>query len=88
MTLGKITFDNSVRYIPITEKTREKENKPKKKQKLVHFLVNRTKNHHKTIRNSSKIFQHQDLLHSQISIRYKFNYMNIHIWISVIIQCW
>ena len=30
MTLRKITFDNSVRYIPITEKTKEKENKSKK----------------------------------------------------------
>ena len=29
MTLRKITIDNSVRYIPITEKTKEKENKPK-----------------------------------------------------------
>ena len=30
MTLRKITIDNSARYIPITEKTEEKENKPKK----------------------------------------------------------
>ena len=29
MTLRKITVDNSVRYIPITEKTKEKEIKPK-----------------------------------------------------------
>ena len=29
MTLRKITIDNSVRYIPITEKTKEKEMKPK-----------------------------------------------------------
>ena len=29
MILGKIIIDNSVRYIPITEKTKEKENKPK-----------------------------------------------------------
>ena len=29
MTFRKITIDNSVRYIPITEKTREKEIKPK-----------------------------------------------------------
>ena len=28
MTLRKITVDNSVRYIPITEKTKEKEIKP------------------------------------------------------------
>ena len=29
MTLRKITIDNSVRYIPITEKTKEKEIKTK-----------------------------------------------------------
>ena len=28
MVLRKITFDNSVRYIPKTENTKEKENKP------------------------------------------------------------
>ena len=29
MTLRKITIDNSVRYIPVTEKTKEKDIKPK-----------------------------------------------------------
>ena len=29
MTLGKITIDNSVRYVPVTEKTKERDNKPK-----------------------------------------------------------
>ena len=29
MTLRKITVDNSVRYIPIIEKTKDKETKPK-----------------------------------------------------------
>ena len=29
MVLRKITIDNSVRYIPKTEKTKEKKNKPK-----------------------------------------------------------
>ena len=29
MTLRKITIDNSVRYIPITEERKEKEIKPK-----------------------------------------------------------
>ena len=29
MVLRKITIDNSVRYIPKTEKTKEKEGKPK-----------------------------------------------------------
>ena len=30
MTLRKITIDNSVRYIPKSEKSKEKDNKPKK----------------------------------------------------------
>ena len=29
MALRKITIDNSVRYIPVTEKTKEKDTKPK-----------------------------------------------------------
>ena len=29
MVLRKITIDNSVRYVPITEKTKEKQMKPK-----------------------------------------------------------
>ena len=29
MTLRKITIDNSVRYIPVNEKTKEKDTKPK-----------------------------------------------------------
>ena len=29
MTLRKITIDNSVRYIPVIEKTKERDNKPK-----------------------------------------------------------
>ena len=31
MTLGKLTVDNSVRYVPITERTKETDKKPKKK---------------------------------------------------------
>ena len=30
MTLRKITIDNSVRYVPINEKSKERDNKPKK----------------------------------------------------------
>ena len=51
MTLGKITIDNSVRYIPKSEQTKEREIKPKK-SKLVQFLVNKTKIFHKTVKNS------------------------------------
>ena len=50
MTFRKITIDNSVRYIPIIEKTKEREIKPKKN--LVQFLVNKTKKFHKTVKNS------------------------------------
>ena len=32
MVVGKTTIDNSVRYNPITEKTKEKETKPKTKK--------------------------------------------------------
>ena len=67
MTLRKITIDNSVRYIPKNEQTNEKIIK-QKQQKLVNSLVNKTKKHHKTIKNSLKIFQHQDSYILQISI--------------------
>ena len=49
MTLRKITIDNGVRYVPKREQTKEKEVKPKK-QKLVHFLVNKTRTFHRTIK--------------------------------------
>ena len=64
MALRKITIDNSVRYVPKTEKPKKR----RLKQKLVHFQEDKTKIRHKTIKDSLKFFQHQDLLHSQISI--------------------
>ena len=67
MTLRKINIDNSVRYIPKNEQTKEKIIN-QNQQKLVHFLENKTKKHHKTIKNSLKIFQHQDSNILQISI--------------------
>ena len=54
--------------------TSQKMNKQKKKiinqkqQKLVHFLENKIKIFHKTVKNSLKIFQHQDSNILQISI--------------------
>ena len=75
MTLREITIDNSVRYIPLTEKTKEKDTKPKT-TKAGSFHVNRTKNHHKLIKNFLKIFQHQDS-----------NILQISICVRVIIQC-
>ena len=42
MTLRKITIDNSVRYIPVIEKTKERDNKQNKKpsQNNKKFLKN------------------------------------------------
>ena len=51
MVLRKITIDNSVRYIPINEKTNETDIKPKKLN-LVHFVVNKTRIFHKAVKNS------------------------------------
>ena len=67
MVLRKITVDNSVRYIPKTEKTNEKRLN-QKQQKLVHSLVNRIKIFHKIVKSFLKIFQHQDSNILQISI--------------------
>ena len=55
MVLRKITIDNSVRYIPIGEKTKETDIKPKKNKKLVHFFVNKTKIFQQTVKNFSKL---------------------------------
>ena len=51
MTLRKITIDNIVRYIPQNEERNFETNNQKK---LVLFLVNKTKNFHKTIKKSLK----------------------------------
>ena len=67
MTLRKIIIDNSVRFIPKNEQTKEKKIN-QKQQKLVHFLVNRIKIFHKIVKSSLKIFQHQDSNILQISI--------------------
>ena len=65
MVLRKITIDNSVGYIPITEKTKEEESIKNQKSWFT-SKKKKTKNHHKTIKVSIKKCQHQDLLHSQI----------------------
>ena len=51
MVLRKITIDISVGYIPINEKTKEIDIKPKKLN-LVRFVVNKTRIFHKTVKNS------------------------------------
>ena len=61
----KITFDNSVRYVPTSEQTKEKEIEPKK---LIHSLGNKTKIFQKRLKNSFKILQQEDLENLQNSI--------------------
>ena len=56
MTLRKITIDNSVRYIPKSEQTRE--NKTKKIK--AGSLPRKQNKFHKTIKSFLIIFQHQD----------------------------
>ena len=74
MTLRKITIDNSVRYIPITEKPKEKEVKPKTiKAGSLPRKQNKKPSQNKK-KDSLKKFQHQDLLNSQTNV-----HMNIHI---------
>ena len=60
MVLRKKINDNSVRYDPKSEQTKEKEIKPKT-EKLVHFLVNKTEVFQKIIKNLLKILQQEDL---------------------------
>ena len=67
MTLRETTIHNSVKYVPLSEKSKKKR-LSQKQQKLVHFLVNKSKLFRRTIRNSLKIFQHQDSNILQISI--------------------
>ena len=56
MILRKITFDNSVRYIPVSEKEkRETLNRKQEQLKLLHFLINTTKIFHKLVKNSLKM---------------------------------
>ena len=57
MVLRKITIDNSVRYIPINEKPKEKITN----QKLLLFLVKKTKTFHKILKKLSMILQQVDL---------------------------
>ena len=59
MTLRKITIDNSVRYIPESEKTKEKENKPNT-TKAGLLPRNQNKNLSQNKKKSLLIFQHQD----------------------------
>ena len=68
MVLRKITIDNSVKYIPITEKEIKQNTTKNKKFNLFQEEANKIKIFHKTVKNSLKLFQHQDSNILQISI--------------------
>ena len=83
MTLRKITIDNNVKYIPITEKDiKQNTIKNKKKFSLFQEEVNKTKDFQKIIKNLLKILQQVDLEYLQVSIyMYTYNYLSIRIFI-------
>ena len=61
MVLRKITIDNSVKYVPITEKDIiQNTTKNKKKFNLFQEEANKTKNFQKIIKNLLKILQQAD----------------------------
>ena len=76
MTLRKLTIDNSVRYIPTTEQIKEK----MINQKLLLFLVKKTKTFHKIVKNLLMILQQEDLEYLQNSM---YLYRNIYIIIRI-----
>ena len=61
--------------LDIFQKVNKQKNKiiNQKQQKLVHFLENKIKIFHKTVKNSLKIFQHQDSIILQNSIVHVYN---------------
>ena len=84
MVFRKIPIDNSVRYIPKSEQSKEKENKPKTIN-LVHFLVNKTKIFHKITKNLLQILQQEDLENLQNSIHTSIRIIEIRYIIHTII---
>ena len=59
MLLRKITYDNSVRYIPRSEQTKEKENEPKKMESGS-LPGKQNKNISQNNKISQKNFHHKD----------------------------
>ena len=68
MVLRKITINNSVNYIPITEKEIKQNTTKNKKINLFQEEANKTKNFQKIIKNLLKILQQVDFLYLQNSI--------------------
>ena len=70
MVLRKITIDNSVKYIPVTEKD-NKQKKTRQKIKKINLFqeeTNKTKIFQKIIKNLLKILQLEDLEYLQNSM--------------------
>ena len=59
MVLRKITVDISVRYIPKSEQSKEKDFK-RNTIRIIQTLENKIKIFHETLKISLKIFQHMD----------------------------
>ena len=79
MTLRKITVDNSVRYIPKSEQTKEKNIKPKA-TKAGSLPRKKTKTFHKIVKNLLMNLQQAGLEYLQNSMyTYKNIYIPIHI---------
>ena len=68
MTLRKITIDNSVKYVPITEKDIKQNTTKYKKFNLFQKEGNKTKSFQKIVKNLLKILQQVDFLYLQNSI--------------------
>ena len=84
MVLRKITIDNSVKYVPITEKDIKQNTTKIKKFNLFQEEANKTKNFQKIIKNLLKILQLADLEYLQNSmymykITFSYKYKNISI---------
>ena len=67
MILRKIIIDNSVRYVPKSEQTKERVSKPKT-TKASSIPLKQNQKIHKTIKTFLIMFQHQDSNISQNSI--------------------
>ena len=81
MTLRKITIDNSVRYIPVGEKTKERDIKPKTKTIKAGSLPRKqNKNLSQNSKKNLKIYQQVDLEYLQNSM---YMYKNICIIIRI-----
>ena len=79
MVLRKITIDNSVKYVPISEKDIKQNTTKNKKFNLFQEKANKTKDFHKITKNLLKILQQVDLKYLKISMyMYTYNYSTLN----------